>query len=233
MDNQLVRHIQSMLLLGTGVRVSNEQREPEVIALPARNIFHAMVVGKSGYGKSRWLCALALVLLNRRIPFFLIDNAGDLARLLLQQLLSLGWFSGRMDPFSRLLYLDMNTARNRGLYLPFNVLATGHDPYTTADMVVEAFKRAFPALQSGTMINIEVLLKLSSYVLAANKLPLFPYLYYLLTDSSYRSRLLSSPSITDTLVIHFFAQHTNPKTGQLTIGADPTVKRLFTLCFAF
>src|SRR5204863_639359 len=112
------------------------------------------------------------------------------------------------------------------------VLSTGHDPYITADMVLEAFRRAFPAIKGGTMINIELLLKLSSYVLAANNLPLFPYLYYLLSDHSYRSRLLSSAAVTDSLVIHFFEQHTNPKTGQLTIGADPTVKRLFNLCFA-
>lgn len=232
MTNQLSQPIRSLLLLGTGVRVGREEREPEVIALPARDIFHTMVVGKSGYGKSRWLCALALVLLSRGIPIVLIDNAGDLARLLLQQLIAFGWFSAQRDPYSRLLYLDMNTTRKRGMYLPFNVLATGHDPYTTADMVLEAFKRAFPSLKGGTMINIELLLKVSSYVLAANALPLFPYLYYLLTDAAYRSRLLSSPAVTDSLVRDFFRQHSNPNTGQLTIGADPTVKRLFNLCFA-
>jgi hypothetical protein len=170
--------------------------------------------------------------LSRNIPFILVDKAGDLARLLLQLLISLGWFAGQSDPYGKLLYLDMNTARKRELFLPFNVLATGQDPYTTADMVLEAFKRAFPALKGGTMINIELLLKVCSYVLAVNHLPLFPYMYYLLSDPSYRSRLLASPQVKDALVIHFFQQHTHPKTGQLTIGADPTVKRLFNLCFA-
>src|SRR6266487_814184 len=206
MNQQLFPPIHSLLLLGTGVRVRREEDEPEVIALPARDIFHTMCIGKSGYGKSRWLCALALMLLSRNIPFFLIDPAGDLARLLLKHLIALGWFSGRPDPLTRLVYLDMNTARKQALYLPFNVLATGHDPYVTADLVLESFRRAFPALQGGTMINIELLLKVCSYVLAANKLPLFPYLYYLLTDYSYRSRLLASPTVTDSLVLHFFAQ---------------------------
>src|SRR5262245_49436480 len=149
MDNQLTQLIHSLLLLGTGVRVGSDKSEPEVIALPARSIFHTMVVGKSGYGKSRWLCALALVLLSRNIPFFLIDPHGDLARLLLQLLIDLGWFSRQPDPFSKLLCLDVNTAYNRGLHLSLNALQTGRDPHTTADMMLEAFKRAFPALKSG------------------------------------------------------------------------------------
>src|SRR5215212_8415182 len=119
MDYQLSPPLQSLLLLGTGVRVGREEREPEVITLPARDIFHTLCLGKSGYGKSRWLCGLALVLLSRNIPFFLIDNAGDLARLLLRQLIALGWFSTQRDPFAKLLYLDMYTARTRGCYLPF------------------------------------------------------------------------------------------------------------------
>src|SRR5690348_1598979 len=127
MSNHLSSPLQSVLLLGTGVRVGRKQSEPEVIALPTRSIFHTLCLGKSGYGKSRWLCALALVLLSRNIPFFLIDPAGDLARLVLQQLLSLGWFSYRSDPFSELIYLDLNTARKHNSYLPFNVLETGHD----------------------------------------------------------------------------------------------------------
>jgi hypothetical protein len=232
MSRALSHPVNSVLLVGTGARVGRKERELEPITLPVRDIFHTFCVGKSGYGKSRWLCSLALVLLSRHIPFILIDPAGDLARLLLQLLINLGWFSSQPDPFSRLLYLDMNTARNKGMYLPFNVLATGHDPYTTADIVLEAFRRAFPALKGGVMINIELLLKVCSYVLAVNKLPLFPYMYYLLTDYSYRCRLLSSAAVTDSLVKHFFEQHTHPKTGQLTIGADPTVKRLFNLCFA-
>src|SRR5207249_4501512 len=166
------------------------------------------------------------MMLSRNIPFFLVDSAGDLARLLLHQLLALGWFSLQNDPFSKLVYVDLNAARKQGLYLSYNVLRTGHDPHTTAHMVLEAFKRAFPTLKGGTMVNIELLITLSAYMLAANNVSLFPYMYYFLSDYSYRSRLLASPLVTDSLAIHFFQQYTNPKTGELTIGADPTVKRL-------
>ncbi len=232
MSYQLLPPIQSLLLLGTGVRVGREEREPEVITLPTRSIFHTFSCGKSGYGKSRFLCGLALTMLSRNVPYFLIDPAGDLARLLLQLHIKLGWYSGRKDPFSKLVFLDINAARKKGLYLSYNALQTGYDPHTTAHMVVEAFKRAFPALKGGVMVNVELLLTFSSYVLAANELPLFPYMYYLLSDNTFRARLLCSPAITDSLLIHFFRQHTDPKSGELTIGADPTIKRLLLLCFA-
>lgn len=231
MSNRLTNSIPDLLLLGTGTRVGREESELEVVALPAQAIFHSVIFGKSGYGKSRFLCALALMLLSRGIPFFLIDKTGDLAGLLLQLLISLEWFS-QADAFSQLVFLDLNKARQKGLYLPFNVLQTSHDPYTTADMVFEAFTRSFPSLKGGTMINIELLLKVCAYVLAANTLPLFPYMYYLLADTPYRSRLLASPAVKDSLIKNFFEQHTHPKTGELTISADPTIKRLFILCFA-
>ena len=97
----------------------------------------------------RFLCALAVMLFSRGVSFTLIDPAGDLGRLVLQQLVALGYFDAHPEPFSQLLYLDMPAAHRQGLYLPINVLATTHDPYTTADLVLEAFKRAFPALKSG------------------------------------------------------------------------------------
>src|SRR4051812_23319590 len=119
MSNPLSPLISSRLIFGTGQRVGSKTGEPEVIALPAHDIFHALCLGKSGYGKSRWLCSFAIMLLSRNIPFFLIDNTGDLSRLLLHQLLALGYFSSKKDPFSTLLYLDIHSAQKEDLYLSF------------------------------------------------------------------------------------------------------------------
>jgi hypothetical protein len=220
----------AQLILGVGQRIGTHREGREVVSLPCQDLMHTLCTGKSGFGKSRFLCAFAVMLLSRGIPFILIDPAGDLARLMLAQLVALGYFAQHTDPFANLLYLDIPAAHARQLYLPFNVLRTNHDPYTTADVVLEAFKRAFPALKSGTAVNIETLVKLCSYVLAVHQLPLFPYLYYLLTDAAYRQTLLRS--ITDDLVVQFFTQHTNQRTGELDVGVESTIKRLFLIAFA-
>jgi hypothetical protein len=218
------------LVLGIGQRLDTGRYEREVVQLPAYALTHGIWSGKTGYGKSRALCAFAILLLKHNIGFTLVDPAGDLARLILQQLLALGYFDHHPDPFGQLIYLDIPAALRQERYLPFNVLHSGHDPYTAADLVLEAFKRAFPSLKSGSAVNIETLLKLSAFVLACHKLPLFPAMSYLLADAQYRQQLLTG--INDELVISFFQQLTNSHTGELTISTESTSKRLFLLGFA-
>jgi hypothetical protein len=219
------------LVLGTGQRLDTGKYEREVVQLPAHSLTHGIWAGKTGYGKSRALCAFAILLLKHKIGFTLIDPAGDLARLILQQLLALGYFDHHPDPFTQLIYLDIPTALRQEQYLPFNVLHTAHDPYTAADLVLEAFRRTFPSLRSaGSAVNIETLLKLSAFVLASHNLPLLPHMSLLLGDAAYRQALLAS--IGDELVLSFFQQLTSVRSGELTISTESTNKRLFLLGFA-
>lgn len=229
MSRHPLRYPDDALVLGTGVRLGYVSCEREVIGLPAQHLMHTWCVGRSGFGKSRWLCSLIVLLLRHGISFTLIDPAGDLAQLVLKQLISLGYFDARPAAFSELLYLDLPAALKRNLFLPFNVLNTGHDPYTSADLVLEGWKRAFPALQGGTATNIETLLKLTAFVLATHRLSLFPHMFSLITDTAYRQELLAD--IQDEFILQFFQRQTNAKTGELTIAADSTLKRLFLLAF--
>jgi hypothetical protein len=216
------------IIFGTGTPIGTGSTEREVITLPVRDVMHSHVIGKSSFGKSRFLCSLFLVLMHRGISCTLIDPAGDASRLILQYLISLGYFSAHTDAFSRVIYLDIPGAYKRDLYVPFNILDTGHDPYVTADVVLEAFMRYWSSLKSGTAANIETLVKMCSFLLAANSLPLFPFMYYILTDSAFRQHLLST--ISDALVLQYFAHFTN-RNGELAINSDATVKRIFLLAF--
>jgi hypothetical protein len=191
--------VSSQIIFGTGTRVGGGASDRELIGLPTQALMHGWVAGKSGYGKSRFICGLVPMLLSRGVGCIVIDPAGDLARLCLKQLMALGYFDHHPDPFGNLIYLDLPGALRQELYLPFNVLNVGHDPYTTADLVLEAVKRGWPSLKSGAATTIEALIKVAAFVLAANQLPLLPHMYTLLTDRTFRQSLLAG--ISDDLVI--------------------------------
>src|SRR3712207_323578 len=120
----------NQLILGSGTGYGCGSGR-EVIALPADKLMHTWCAGKSGYGKSYWLCSLFVMLLSRGVNSVLIDPSGDLSRLALKQLIALGYFDHHPDPFSKLMYLDLPAALKQDRYLPFNVLNVGHDPFTT------------------------------------------------------------------------------------------------------
>jgi hypothetical protein len=231
--NQNTAASRNSLIFGTGQRIFTAPaalapiQPDEHVSMPLADIFHAALFGMSGHGKSRSLVSTATMLLHRGIGFTLLDPSGDTARLLLQTLISLGFYDHHPAPFERLLYLDLPAAFRQGYYPAFNILKTGFDAHSSADMVAEAFSRVFPSSES--MTTIASLLKAGAYVLAVHQLPLFPFLYYLLTNVDYRTRLLDA--IPDDLIRQFFLQNTSTRTGQLHLGAEATLKRLFLLMF--
>src|SRR5262249_30274959 len=193
----------TIIILGTGSPIGT-RTEPGLVSIATRDLMHIYIIGKSKRGKSRFLCSLLVSLIHSGVGVILIDPAGDLYRLCLKQLIATGFFD-LPDAFETLIALDIPQALQHGLYLPFNVLSNTYDPYTNADMVLETFKRIWPALKDGTSPNIETFVKMASFVLAVHHLPLLPCMYYLLTDIAWRDRLLSD--IRDELVLSFFRQY--------------------------
>ncbi len=141
------------IILGTGHRIWLGASEREVITLPVHDVMHSHLIGKSNCGKTRFLSAMYVMLMHRGISCTLIDPTGDATRLILQYLLHLGWFEQK-DAFSKFIYVDIPGGYTRQLYVPFNLLDIGHDPYVTADLVLEACKRYWSSLNSGNQTNI-------------------------------------------------------------------------------
>jgi hypothetical protein len=219
----------SLLILGTGWRWDDPEHQRGLVTLPIRELMHTHCIGKSNYGKSRWLASLFLMLLSRGVSATLIDPTGDLSRLVLHQLIATGYFE-QPDAFDRLVYLDIPGALQQGRYLPFNVLNTGYDPYAASDMVLEAFRRLWPGLKDGTSTTIESLVKMSAFVLVSHQLPLLPFMYYVLTDTPWREYLLRN--IDDTLVVQFFQRYSLlQRKGQMQL-IEPTLKRINLLAFS-
>ncbi len=99
---------------------------------------HIHVIGKSGSGKSRWLASFYVNLLRAGYTATLIDPHGDLAKLVLQQLVAEGFFE-RTEAFERLRYLDVPGAAKQGRYLRFNCLRQPYDTHTTTRTVTGSY----------------------------------------------------------------------------------------------
>ena len=162
---------------------------PRTVQMPLDDLSgHMHIIGTTGSGKSRFLAGLILNLLERGQPLTLIDPHGDLARLVLAQLVSRGFFHDE-DAFERLLYMDLPTADRQGRYLPFNVLKQPLPPHSLAANIKEAFHRAWPALGEGAAPMFDTLLQDGVKVLISNGEPL-TRLHRLLSDRDYRQLLL-------------------------------------------
>lgn len=220
------------LILGTGTPYFPDGQSigQQLITIPTDSLMHMHCIGKSGYGKSYWLASLFLMLLSRGLSATLLDPSGDLARLVLKLLVQSRFFETCPDAFERLVYLDIPRGAKQHLYMPFNVLHTTLDPYNAADMVLEAFKRAWPALKGGTATTIEILVRTGAYVLALNKLPLLPYLVHLFTNPQFREQLLLP--VTDEIVRSVFTAYGFTRGGQIPASLVPTIKRLHLLSFS-
>ena len=149
---------------------------------------HMHIIGTTGSGKSRFLANLVLHLLEQRQPLTLFDPHGDLARLVLAQLVARGFYK-ETEAYERLLYLDLPAAERQGRYLPFNVLRQSLPPHSLAANIKEAFHRAWPSLAEGQAPMFDTLLQDGVKVLISNDEPL-TRLYRLLSDRSYRQLLL-------------------------------------------
>jgi hypothetical protein len=160
---------------------------------------HMHVLGKTGSGTSYFLAGLFLAMYEAGMPATLIDPHGDLAELVLTQLIQRGEFAHRAT-YDRLIYLDLPAAARAGRYLPFNYLKQPYDDHAMAELVAEACRRAWPELATGAP-TFENILKHSVIALRQNRQPLTK-LADLLVDKDYREMLLRN--VTDEQVDRFF-----------------------------
>src|SRR3954447_25408799 len=162
---------------------------------------HMHVLGKTGSGKSYFLAGLFLAMYQAGMPATLIDPHGDLAELVLTQLIQRGEFAHRAA-YDRLIYLDLPAAARAGRFLPFNYLKQPYDDSAMAELVAEACRRAWPELATGAP-TFENILKHSVIVLRQSHQPLTK-LASLLVDKDFREQLLRN--VTDEQVERFFHQ---------------------------
>src|SRR3954453_2991378 len=162
---------------------------------------HMHVLGKTGSGKSYFLAGLFLAMYEAGMPATLIDPHGDLAELVLTQLIQRGEFAHRAA-YDKLVYLDLPAAARAGRFLPFNYLKQPYDDSAMSELVAEACRRAWPELAQGAP-TFENILKHSVIALRQNRQPLTK-LANLLVDKAFREQLLRS--VTDEQVERFFHQ---------------------------
>lgn len=189
---------------------------------------HVQVLGATNSGKSRWLAHLAIALIERGEGVTLIDPHGDASRLVLAGLVSRGVFA---DPaaYERITYLDLPGAASVGRYLPCNILEQPFDTPTTARLVLEAFRRAWPALENGVAPAFENALLAGVSVLCQHHLPII-FLHDLFTDAAWRTKLLHA--VTDPTVAGFFARLDRWGSREQAMYLESTLRRAFLLSFS-
>ncbi len=206
-------------------------RSGEAVTLPLSELTHGHLMGTTGYGKSSLLESICVQLITQGVGVSLLDVGGDLSYNIMRRLVATGFYEQHSDAFTRFVYLDVPRANAEQRFLPFNILAGDYDPYTSANLVLEAFKRVWVALQDGTSTNIELLVKMVSFVAAYHHLPLMPYLQYILTRPSFRQEILAL--IGDTHIREGFTDlGIIGKDGRIADIAQTTIKRSYLLSFA-
>jgi hypothetical protein len=186
---------------------------------------HKHVIGLTGQGKSKFLASVFVQLLDQGVGCALIDPHADLSVDILGTLVDRHFFAGR-DALERLIYVDFGDKRR---CVPFNVLKQPSDAHTIARNVVEACKRAWPALADGAAPQFENILLAGSLVLVQNELPLTA-LPRLLSDANYRGQLLGR--VTDGDVVDFFHSRFDRWGRETPLMVESTLRRLFLLTFS-
>ena len=189
---------------------------------PAEQRSHALLVGRSGSGKSRLMRSMVLQKLAKGDGVCLIDPHSDLAVETMAHLTTAGYFR-RSDAFDRLVYVDWG---HPGYVLPFNVLAANRPPHTVALNALDAAYRAWPELRHGATM-FQTLFLSSVMTLIANNLPLTA-IHQLLSDEDFRAICLAK--VTDPLVIQTFERF-----GKLRGQAQESgslIRRAFLLSFS-
>jgi hypothetical protein len=190
---------------------------------------HMHIIGASGSGKSRYLAFLYLALLRQGIPATLIDPHGQLARLVLTHLVASGVYRSD-EAFERVVYLDLPAAERAGRFLPLNLLAQPGSPTTTANHVLDAMHRAWPALAEGAAPRFDKLVQNGIKVLISNGLPL-PALTHLLTNADFRRRCLAAEADPD-VAAFFRDQYDRLGDRERLDYADATLSRISLLTFS-
>ncbi|MEZ4554197.1 MAG: type IV secretion system DNA-binding domain-containing protein [Dehalococcoidia bacterium] len=186
---------------------------------------HKHVIGTTGVGKSKFLTSMFVQLVEQGIGVALIDPHADLAHDVLRVLAERRFFR-HPDAQNRLVFVDFS---RRGTYVPFNVLRQPYDDHTVARNVVEACKRAWPALADGSAPQFENILLASTLVLIQNRLAL-TQLPRLLTDDAYRATLLNH--VSDPEVVHFFRARFDRWGRDAAVMMESTLRRVFLLTFS-
>lgn len=199
-------------------------RSPFVLK-PESVAAHKHVIGLTGQGKSKFLASIFVQLVDQGVGCALIDPHADLAKDILGKLVDSRFF-GHPDAQKRLIFVDFG---QRGRYVPFNVLRQPYDDHAVARNVVEAFKRAWPALADGGAPQFENILLAGSLVLIQNQLPLTE-LPRLLQEPPYRSTLLRQ--VTDGAVVDFFRGRYDRWGRDAPLMIESTLRRVFLLTFS-
>lgn len=199
-------------------------RRPFVIG-PEGVAAHKHVIGLTGQGKSKFLASLFVQLVSQDIGCALIDPHADLASDILGALADRKFFD-HPDARKRLYFIDFG---RRDRYVPFNVLRQRYGDHDVARNVVEACKRAWPALADGAAPQFENILLSGAFVLIQNALPLTA-LPRLLSDSAYRAQLLQR--VNDEDIVEFFRGRFDRWGRDAPLMVESTLRRVFLLTFS-
>ncbi|MGD9685351.1 MAG: type IV secretory system conjugative DNA transfer family protein [Candidatus Obscuribacterales bacterium] len=192
---------------------------------PSEIATHKHVIGLSGMGKSRLLASMFAQLASQGQACALIDPHADLAQDTLALLVENGFFN-QIGGYQRLVYIDFS---NRERFLPFNFLRQRYSTHDVARHVVEACKRAWPALSSGAAPQFENILLAGTFALIENGRPLTE-LPRLLTDQYFRDSLLAG--VSDPEVVGFFRNRFDRWGKDAPMMIESTLRRVFLLTFS-
>ena len=197
-------------------------RRPLCALTQREQAFHALIWGTTGSGKSKLLQSLFQQHIDSGHGVGLLEPHNDLSIDILSFLLGHGFFR---DPraFQRLVYLDFAADP----FVPFNILARSSEPQTAAMQALDGMTRTFPELSDAAPMFKTVFVA-AAHVLLENHRPITD-MFQLLTDASYRRRLLDV--VDDPLVLHVFRplEHLAPRAVEAIVGSS--LRRIFQLCY--
>ncbi|MDQ2786760.1 MAG: hypothetical protein M3Y58_17360 [Chloroflexota bacterium] len=189
---------------------------------------HVHITGATNSGKSRLLAQIALSLIAQGEGVTLLDPHGDAAWLVMAHLVARGVYNDR-DAYERITYLDLPAASRVWRYTPFNILNQPFDAPTTARLVLEALRRAWPALDDGVAPAFENAVLAGVSVLIRHQLPIV-FLHDLFTDVAWRTDLLKDE--TDPTVRGFFGRLDRWTSREQAQYLESTLRRAFLLSFS-
>jgi hypothetical protein len=167
---------------------------------PAELARHKHIIGISGSGKSTFLAAYVVQLINQGIGVSLIDPQGDLAILVMRILAEQGYFE-HSDAFDQLRYIDFS---DDSRVPPMNVL---NQPNYADDVVAKALSdvclRVWSALGEGAAPTFENIIKHAGIALVQARLPLTKMQDFLV-QQDYRNAVLERVSEPQ---VHRFFKH--------------------------
>src|ERR671916_1667903 len=185
--------------------------------------YHAAIFGASGSGKSKVLQSIFLQHLAKGHGIGLIDPHADLALDILKSLIASGFFR-KAEAFDQLIFLDFAN----GSYVPFNVLNQNYDAHTMALNALEGMIRVWPELETAPLFQTLFLAAVTTLI--ANRLPITPYLYHVLTDGDFRKACLQQ--VTDPLIHLTFKNYYEKLGRDQAQAAGSTLRRAFLISYS-